>query len=63
MYLPTTCSGATAPNGAVRDAIGVRMAGLGFEQRWLVVDIATDTDLGQGTACTKCARRSGPPPT
>jgi 3-(3-hydroxy-phenyl)propionate hydroxylase len=38
------CDGA---NSAVRDAIGVRMAGLGFEQRWLVVDIATDTDLGQ----------------
>lgn len=38
------CDGA---NSVVRASIGSRMRDLGFPQRWLVVDIATDTDLGQ----------------
>ncbi|MCA2211122.1 bifunctional 3-(3-hydroxy-phenyl)propionate/3-hydroxycinnamic acid hydroxylase MhpA [Nocardia rosealba] len=38
------CDGA---NSVVRASIGARMRDLGLEQRWLVVDIATDADLGQ----------------
>lgn len=38
------CDGA---NSIVRSSIGSRMQELGFEQRWLVVDIATEADLMQ----------------
>jgi 2-polyprenyl-6-methoxyphenol hydroxylase-like FAD-dependent oxidoreductase len=38
------CDGA---NSTVRSQIGSRVRDLGFKQRWLVIDVATDTDLRQ----------------
>lgn len=38
------CDGA---NSIVRDAIGSSLQDLGFEQRWLVIDVATTVDLQQ----------------
>ena len=38
------CDGA---NSVVRESIGSTMRDLNFEQRWLVVDVNTDHDLGQ----------------
>ena len=38
------CDGA---NSVVRQQIGIHMHDLNFDQRWLVIDAATDADLGQ----------------
>ncbi|MEU6131207.1 bifunctional 3-(3-hydroxy-phenyl)propionate/3-hydroxycinnamic acid hydroxylase [Saccharopolyspora sp. NPDC047091] len=51
------CDGA---NSIVRASIGARMTDLGFQQRWLVADIATTNDLGRwdGTHQLCSAERS-----
>lgn len=54
------CDGA---NSITRRRIGSRMHDLGFEQRWLVVDVATSADIDQWRASTRSATRSAPPPT
>ncbi|TGN65360.1 bifunctional 3-(3-hydroxy-phenyl)propionate/3-hydroxycinnamic acid hydroxylase [Nocardioides eburneiflavus] len=45
--LATYVLGCDGANSVVRSSIHARMRDLRFEQRWLVVDIATDVDLDQ----------------
>lgn len=47
-------------NSLVRNRIGAAMEDLRFEQRWLVIDVASDEELQQWTACTSCATHAGP---
>ena len=44
---PTTCWAATAPTASCAHASAPPCSDLKFEQRWLVVDVATDADLDQ----------------
>jgi 3-(3-hydroxy-phenyl)propionate hydroxylase len=53
--------GCDGSNSTIRELLGVPMDDLGFTERWLVVDIRTDTPWTRGTAWNRYATPPGQP--